>query len=244
MHLPGGQVWTRERIIAAMSRNTRLVLLAALCLASALVGMELMATAVALPRIVVDLSDWSQLRLASWIVNGYLLAYIAAMPLAGRAAGPLRVTAAADRGAGPVRPRLCPGGGRRLAARAGPWPESSRDRLVAPILPLATAGASWMFSGAARPRALGAVSASNFLGMALGPFLGATILEHFDLGPALAGAGLAGTPPTTCLSRPGAGSSTWVRPPRSWRSPGAGRRSPAGIDSRSAATLMPWVGRS
>ena len=36
------------------------------------------------------------------------------------------------------------------------------------------------------------MSASNFLGMALGPFLGATVLERFDLGPALVGAGLGG----------------------------------------------------
>jgi MFS family permease len=185
-------VWTRERIIAAMSRDSRLVLLAALCLASALVGMELMATAVALPRIVVDLSDWGQLRLASWIVNGYLLAYIAAMPLAGRAADrfglpPLLIGALALFALGSV-----------LAGSAGTLHGLILARVVqgfggGAILPLATAGASWMFSGAARPRALGAVSASNFLGMALGPFLGATILEHFDLGPALAGAGLAGT---------------------------------------------------
>ena len=45
-----------------------------------------MITAVALPTIVKDLADWTQLRRASWIVNGYLLAYIATMPLAGRAA--------------------------------------------------------------------------------------------------------------------------------------------------------------
>jgi MFS family permease len=175
-----------------MSRDSRLVLLAALSLASALVGMELMATAVALPRIVVDLSDWGQLRLASWIVNGYLLAYIAAMPLAGRAADrfglpPLLLGALGVFALGSV-----------LAGAAGSLHELILARIVqgfggGAILPLATAGASWMFSGSARPRALGAVSASNFLGMALGPFLGATVLEHFDLGPALAGAGFAGT---------------------------------------------------
>ena len=85
-----------------------------------------------------------------------------------------------------------------LAGAAGSLHELILARIVqgfggGAILPLATAGASWMFSGPARPRALGAVSASNFLGMALGPFLGATVLEHFDLGPALAGAGYAGT---------------------------------------------------
>ena len=64
--------------------------------------------------------------------------------------------------------------------------------MAAPILPLATAGASQLFDGDARARALGAVSASNFLGMALGPFVGATVLEQFDLGPALVGVGLGG----------------------------------------------------
>ena len=67
-----------------MSSRARLVLLAALCAGALLVGVELMITAVALPKILVDLADWTQLRRASWIVNGYLLAYIAMMPLAGR----------------------------------------------------------------------------------------------------------------------------------------------------------------
>ena len=49
-------------------------------------GLELMITAVALPSILRDLSDITQLRHASWIVNGYLLVYIVTMPLAGRLA--------------------------------------------------------------------------------------------------------------------------------------------------------------
>jgi len=149
-----------------------------------------MATAVALPRIVADLSDWTQLRQASWVVNGYLLAFIAAMPLAGRAADrwglpPLLLGALAIFAVG----SLLSGAARSL------------DQLIAArviqgfgggaILPLATAGASLLFGGSSRARALGAVSAANFLGMALGPFLGATILERFDLGPALVGAGYA-----------------------------------------------------
>jgi MFS family permease len=172
-----------------MARDSRLVLLAALCLASALVGIELMATAVALPRIVADLSDWTQLRLASWVVNGYLLAYIAAMPLAGRAADryglpPLLMGALGIFALGSL-----------LAGAAGSLHELIAARVIqgfggGAILPLATAGASHLFSGDARPRALGAVSAANFLGMALGPFLGATVLERFDLGPALIGAGM------------------------------------------------------
>ena len=69
-----------------MSSGTRLVVLAALGLGVFLVGVELMVTAVALPQILESLSDWTQLTHASWIVNGYLVAYVAVMPLAGRAA--------------------------------------------------------------------------------------------------------------------------------------------------------------
>jgi MFS family permease len=174
-----------------VSRNDRLALLAVLCLASGLVGVELMATSVALPDIVEDLADWTQLRRASWVVNGYLLAYIAVMPLAGRAADRFGL------------PRLLMislalfAVGSLLSGAAG-----SLDALVAgrviqglgggAILPLATAGASHLFEGAARARALGAVNGANFLGMALGPFFGATVLEHFGLGPALVGVGLGG----------------------------------------------------
>ncbi len=175
-----------------MSRNARLVLLCALCLASALVGIELLATAVALPRIVVDLSDWTQLRLASWVVNAYLLAYIAAMPLAGRAGDrfglpPVLLGALAIFAVGSL-----------LSGAAGSMHQLIAARVIqglggGAILPLATAGASHLFSGAARPRALGAVSAANFLGMALGPFLGATILERLDLGPALIDLGMGDT---------------------------------------------------
>ena len=174
-----------------MSRDDRLVLLTVLCLASALVGVELMATSVALPSIVEDLADWTQLRRASWVVNGYLLAYIAVMPLAGRAA---------DRFGLPRLLMIALGlfaVGSVAAGAAG-----SLDALVAgrvvqglgggAILPLATAGASHLFQGPARARALGAVTGANFLGMALGPFVGATVLEHFELGPALAGMGLGG----------------------------------------------------
>ena len=49
-------------------------------------GVELMVVAIALPAIVADFGGWASLARASWIVNAYLLAYIVAMPLAGRAA--------------------------------------------------------------------------------------------------------------------------------------------------------------
>ena len=169
-------------IIAPMSSRARFVLLLALCAGAVLVGVELMITAVALPKILGDLADWTQLRRASWIVNGYLLAYIAMMPLAGRlgdrfgiprlymaAARAVRHRAACSRGMAPTLDWLI---GARIVQGLG----------AGAILPLATAGASHLYEGHTRARALGVVGAATFLGMALGPFLGATVLEVFDLG--------------------------------------------------------------
>src|SRR6478752_5334035 len=70
----------------AMDRRNAYVLLVMLGAGVFLAGLELMITAVALPSILADLADWTQLRHASWIVNGYLLVYVVTMPLAGRAA--------------------------------------------------------------------------------------------------------------------------------------------------------------
>ena len=96
-----------------MDRRVALVLLAVLGTGVFLAGLELMITAVALPAIIVDLGSWTDLRHASWIVNVYLLVYVATMPLAGRLSRPVgRPTAL------PGRPRLLH---RRLAAgRHGP----------------------------------------------------------------------------------------------------------------------------
>ena len=69
-----------------MGRGSALVLLAVMSIGAFLSGLELMITAVALPAIVVDLADWTQLRPASWIINGYLLVSIVVMPLAGQLA--------------------------------------------------------------------------------------------------------------------------------------------------------------
>ena len=173
-----------------MTASTRAVLLGAFSIGAMLVGAELMITAVALPAVINDIAGWTELRRASWIVNGYLLAYIAAMPLAGRAADRYGL------------PRLLIGGllifaaGSLLAGAA-----QSLDWLIAArvlqgfgggtVVPLATAGAGYLYEGHARSRALGLVGAATFLGMAVGPFVGAFILSGFELAPAFASAGQA-----------------------------------------------------
>jgi MFS family permease len=148
---------------------------------------------VALPAIVADLAGWTELRRASWIVNGYALTYIATMPLAGRAADRYGL------------PRLFAisliafAAGSLLSGAAQTLDQLIIARIIqgigaGAIVPLATAGASHLFEGAARARALGVVGAFTFLGMALGPFAGAYVLESYQLGPALAAAGLSDTP--------------------------------------------------
>jgi MFS family permease len=166
-------------------------MLAALCLGVLLVGVELFITAVALPDIFFDLSGWSELRPASWIVTGYLVSYIAAMPLAGRAAdrfglpglmiGALILFAVGSVvcGAASSLEMLIVG---RVIQGAG----------AGAILPVATAGASHLYEGHARSRALGFIGAATFLGMAIGPVLGAIILEQLQLRDALASAGIWG----------------------------------------------------
>ncbi|HEV8516421.1 MAG TPA: MFS transporter [Candidatus Limnocylindrales bacterium] len=180
-----------ETMIGSSSgaRTGRPVLLAALGAGAALVGVELMVTAVALPGIVVDLADWTQLRHASWIVNGYLLAYICAMPLGGRLGD--RFGIAAPFGLS----LILFAAGSALAGAAQDLDQLIAARVVqglggGGVVPLATAGASELFAGAARARALGLVGALTFLGMAAGPFIGAAVLESFDLSNALAAGGL------------------------------------------------------
>jgi len=159
-----------------MKRGSALVLLAVLGAGVFLAGLELMVTAVALPSIVVDLADWSALRTASWIVNGYLLASIVTMPLAGRIA---------DRW-GPRRPFLAAlaifAVASALAGRAQSLDELIAARIVQAVgggilIPVATAAAANLFDGPARPRALGVIGGLTFLGMAAGPFVGAWIIE-------------------------------------------------------------------
>ena len=149
-----------------MTGRDRAILLAVLGVAVFLTGLELMITAVALPTIVTGLADWTQLRTASWIVNGYLLVYVATMPLAGRLADLW--------------------GARRLlllgllsftlgSALAGA--SQGLDQLIAArllqafgggiIVPVATAAAAHLYGPASRPRALGVIGALTFLGLSL-----------------------------------------------------------------------------
>jgi MFS family permease len=173
-----------------LSRRDALVLLAVLGTGVFLAGLELMITAVALPAIVTGLADWTRLREASWVINGYLLVYVVAMPLAGRLAdlwGNRRLFLAA---------LVLFTVGSALAGRAQSLEELVAARLVqaaggGALVPVATSAASHLFTGLDRPRALGVVGALTFLGMAAGPFLGAAILDAFHPGAALSRLGYA-----------------------------------------------------
>jgi MFS family permease len=171
-------------ILAPMGRGSTLLLLSVLGTGAFLSGLELMITAVALPAILVDLADWTELRAASWIINGYLLVSIVVMPLAGQLAdrhGIRRVFLVA---------LVIFIAGSVLAGRAGGLGELIAARLVQAIgggalVPVATAAASHLFTGAARPRALGAIGALTFLGMAAGPFAGSWIMQSIHPASAL-----------------------------------------------------------
>lgn len=173
-----------------LSRSDALALLAVLGAGVFLAGLELMITAVALPAIVIDLADWTRLREASWIINGYLLVYVVTMPLAGRVAdlwGTRRLFLLA---------LAVFTVGSALAGRAQSLEELVAARLVqaaggGALVPVATAAASHLFDGRARPRALGVVGALTFLGMAVGPFVGAAILGSFQPDAALGRLGIA-----------------------------------------------------
>jgi EmrB/QacA subfamily drug resistance transporter len=149
-------------------------------------GAELMVVAIALPDIVADFGGWADLGRASWIVNAYLLAYIVAMPLAGRAAdlwGARRLYLVA-------LGLFCLGSlGAGLSRAAGP--EAGIDWLIGSrvvqglgggaLVPLSMALASHLFSGRARATALGIEGAATFVGMAVGPAYGAWVLLNVAL---------------------------------------------------------------
>src|SRR5699024_1835738 len=82
-------VRARRAVTAGAPRLHPVAAWAALVFASLgvlLGGAELMVVAIALPSIVADFGGWADLGRVSWIVNAYLLAYVVAMPLAGRGA--------------------------------------------------------------------------------------------------------------------------------------------------------------
>jgi MFS family permease len=187
-----------------MSRGAALVLLGVFGAGVFLAGLELMITAVALPAIILAFAPdpifaFKELREASWIINGYLLVYVVAMPLAGRLSdlwGARRLFLAAL-GLFIV--------GSALAGRAQSLEELIAARLVQAagggiLVPVGTAAASHLFEGHARPRALGVIGGLTFLGMAAGPFLGAAILDGLHVDVALARGGIVGSPLVDMLS--------------------------------------------
>jgi MFS family permease len=194
-----------------MNRRSAYALLAVLSAGVFLAGLELMITAVALPTIITNLvaanpdrpgeTAFSELRRASWIINGYLLAYIVAMPLAGRLAdvwGARRLFLWA---------LVIFVAGSLVAGRGQTIDELIVGRVIQGIgggflVPVGTAAASHLFEGHARPRALGVIGALTFLGMAAGPFLGSAILGGFDIGGGLTTIGVATDSPIRAVLTP------------------------------------------
>ena len=149
-------------------------------------GAELMVVAIALPSIVADFGGWADLAAVSWIVNAYLLAYVVAMPLAGRGAdlwGARRLYVVA------LLLFVVGSAGAGLSRLAGP--EEGLGWLIAArvvqgfgggaLVPLSMALASHLFSGRARALALGVEGAATYVGMAIGPAYGAWVLLNFSI---------------------------------------------------------------
>jgi EmrB/QacA subfamily drug resistance transporter len=149
-------------------------------------GAELMVVAIALPSIVADFGGWADLARVSWIVNAYLLAYVVAMPLAGRGAdlwGARRLYVVA---------LLLFVVGSAGAGMAGfVEGEHGLSWLIAArvvqgfgggaMVPLSMALASHLFTGRSRAGALGLEGAATYVGMAIGPAYGAWVLLNFSL---------------------------------------------------------------
>ena len=191
--------------IGAMERPPSRLLLAVLSVGVFLAGLELMITAVALPSIIQSFGGSSgapaitELRRASWIINGYLLVYVVAMPLAGRLAdawGARRLFLFA---------LLAFTFGSFLAGLAQSIEELVAARLIqalggGTIVPVATAAAAHLFERDVRPRALGVIGALTFLGMAAGPFVGAAVLDAVHTETVLNSAGVYGGPLVAMLA--------------------------------------------
>ena len=149
-------------------------------------GAELMVVAIALPSIVADFGGWGDLARVSWIVNAYLLAYVVAMPLAGRGAdlwGARRLYVAA------LLLFVIGSAGAGVARVAGP--EDGLTWLIGAravqgfgggaLVPLSMALASHLFTGRSRAAALGVEGAATYVGMAIGPAYGAWVLLNFNV---------------------------------------------------------------
>lgn len=149
-------------------------------------GAELMVVAIALPSIVADYGGWADLARVSWIINAYLLAYVVAMPLAGRGAdlwGSLRLYVIA------LLLFVIGSAGAGLSRLAGP--QDGLTWLIAArvvqgfgggaLVPLSMALASHLFTGRARATALGVEGAATYIGMAIGPAYGAWVLLNFSV---------------------------------------------------------------
>lgn len=149
-------------------------------------GAELMVVAIALPSIVADFGGWADLARVSWIVNAYLLAYVVAMPLAGRGAdlwGAMRLYVVA------LLLFVVGSLGSGLSRLAGA--EDGLSWLIGwrvvqgfgggALVPLSMALASHLFRGRARATALGVEGAATYVGMAIGPVYGAWVLTNFHL---------------------------------------------------------------
>jgi MFS family permease len=176
-----------------MSRRESYLLLGVLGVGVFLAGLELMVTAVALPQILATMANWTDLRKASWIINGYLLVYVVTMPLAGRltdlwGARRLFLVALTIFTIGSLLAGLAQNLDQLIAARLVQAVGGGA------IIPVATAAASHLFDGPTRPRALGVIGGLTFLGMAAGPFVGAAVLETIHPETALANMGIAGGP--------------------------------------------------
>jgi EmrB/QacA subfamily drug resistance transporter len=149
-------------------------------------GAELMVVAIALPSIVIDFGGWVDLARVSWIINAYLLAFVVAMPLAGRAADQwgarrlyviaLLLFAVGSLASG-VSPLFGPQAGLNWLIAARVVQGFGGGALV----PLSMSLAAHLFEGRARAAALGLEGAATFIGMAVGPAYGAWVLLNVSL---------------------------------------------------------------